>query len=102
MGAALPEDRTEIGCLAVSELVTNAILHGSDPVAVTTVVDADCLRVMVADGSAAEPVISQPAPLNAAGGRGLMIVAALTDLWGWERGDNGQGKSIWFELRRDD
>lgn len=100
--AALSPDRTEVGRLAVSELVTNAIVHGAEPMDVTTIVEPDALRVLVKDASPADPELSESASAGSTGGRGLMIVANLTDRWGWERAEQGDGKTVWFELRRND
>ncbi|MBK5287703.1 MAG: ATP-binding protein [Acidimicrobiia bacterium] len=101
LGAALSADQTEIGCLAVSELVTNAIVHGAEPMALTAVLEPHRLKVLVADGSDEAPSMTRHVSVVAEGGRGLMIVESLTDRWGWDRSEDGQGKTIWFEIRRD-
>ena len=34
-------------------------------------------------------------------GRGLALVDALADDWGWEPEAGGGGKTVWFDLRAD-
>lgn len=53
------------------------------------------MRVEIADGSDEPPVVQQPDPW-ASGGRGLMLVEALADRWGYE--PLPHGKVVWFEL----
>jgi anti-sigma regulatory factor (Ser/Thr protein kinase) len=89
--------------LATSELVTNAVLHAGTPL--TVVVDADedggayrWVRVSVADGDPDPPVL-QPADTEAITGRGLLIVEALCERWGYgPRPDHEPGKQVWAQL----
>lgn len=90
-------DRLEDGLLAVSELVTNAVLHGRDPIQVAVVVTGDCVRAEVRDGSPVSPSFSMLDP-TAVTGRGLMLISAASDRWGVE--PRPDGKSVWFELHR--
>ena len=86
--------------LLSSELLTNAVLHGSEggPVALALRVDHLCVRVSVSDGESAPPVVldSEPSDLH---GRGMAIVEAMSQRWGVENHDEG-GKTVWFELDR--
>ena len=66
----LPEESLEIASLLVSELVTNAVLHGSAPVALTVTRDEGTLEVSVHDGDATPPSLIR-APVAAEQGRGL-------------------------------
>lgn len=87
--------------LLISELVTNAVLHGGPPIMLSLECDGDALRVRVRDGS---PALPEPrdAGLDAEGGRGMTLVELLTDTWGVVpvADDHGVGKEVWFELRR--
>jgi anti-sigma regulatory factor (Ser/Thr protein kinase) len=75
--------------LVVSELVTNAIKHGSGPVGLR--VDTDGTRVHVAVRDA------RPGLANSAGdGYGLRIVDQLAAANGVER--DADGKTLWAEL----
>lgn len=87
--------RTDDGELALSELVTNAVLHGRDPIVLRLVRTADCVRVEVADGSPISPSFSMLDP-TAVTGRGLMLISAASDRWGVDPDD--EGKRVWFEL----
>lgn len=89
----------------LAELVGNAVLHADPlPGGVIRVAwrlrgagsDAPQVEVRVTDGGAAEsPRIRAIAP-DAMHGRGLGIVAALSDRWGVDR--DGLGQSVWAEL----
>ena len=88
---------------AVSELVANAVVHGRAPrgscVSVSYRLDAARLRVEVRDWATGMPRTVRPAPAGAAAlehGRGLRMVAALTDRWGVI--PRVIGKSVWFEI----
>jgi len=81
----------EEAVIVASELVTNAIRHGTCPSGPT----ADGVSVMLAwqrhdgriicvvtDGSSLPPVLEQ-ADMDAESGRGLQVVHALAAAWGW-------------------
>jgi anti-sigma regulatory factor (Ser/Thr protein kinase) len=83
--------------LVVSELVTNAVLHGAEPIVVTVVWAQERVRVEVTDGlSDASPQNSRAAP-DAETGRGLSVVTRLACAWGW-RASPGRGKTVWAEV----
>ncbi|MFK0046109.1 SpoIIE family protein phosphatase [Streptomyces sp. NPDC090741] len=79
--------------LVVSELVTNAIRYAGGPVRLRLIRD----RVLVCEVS--DPSSTQPRLRRAResdeGGRGLFLVAQLTDRWGCRF--TGSGKIIWTE-----
>lgn len=91
--------------LLVSELVTNAVLHAGlspeEPVRVQITALPDQVRIAVTDAGPgfAAPTIDGLAPL-APGGRGCMIVAALSDAWGIDRGP--AGCTVWCEVDIDE
>ncbi|HEU4348930.1 MAG TPA: ATP-binding protein [Actinoplanes sp.] len=83
--------------LVVSELVTNAVLHGAEPIVVTVVRAPERVRVEVTDGrSDASPHNNRAAP-HAETGRGLSVVTRLACAWGW-RASPGRGKTVWAEV----
>lgn len=86
-------DRAE---LALSEVVTNALVHAGGEVDLELCVDDDRLRVEVGDGSPHVPAPRDYAPL-AGTGRGLHIVDELVDAWDVQ--PRSPGKVVWFELR---
>ncbi|MEU7602347.1 SpoIIE family protein phosphatase [Streptomyces sp. NPDC041003] len=79
--------------LVVSELVTNAIRYAGGPVGLRLIRD----RVLVCEVS--DPSSTQPRLRRARetdeGGRGLFLVAQLTDRWGCRF--TSRGKTIWTE-----
>jgi anti-sigma regulatory factor (Ser/Thr protein kinase) len=79
--------------LALSELVTNAIRYGSEPVRVRLLRDRS-LILEVSDGSNTSPHLTYAASTDE-GGRGLFLVAQLTERWGTRY--TPQGKIIWAE-----
>ncbi len=92
-----PEHR-ELGALALSELVTNAVVHGSGPVEVTAKDQGEAMRWEVADASPVAPRQRTAMP-DASSGRGLAIVAAVAGAWGCDNADtSGGGKTVWFSL----
>jgi anti-sigma regulatory factor (Ser/Thr protein kinase) len=87
--------------LGVSELVSNAILHGSDPIQVRVRGTVDHPRVEVRDASVETPVLPAPLAMDhdddllLTFGRGLSIVARCATAWGAEI--EADGKVVWFE-----
>ncbi|MFS4093334.1 ATP-binding protein [Streptomyces sp. AF1A] len=82
--------------LCVSELATNAILHGapSGGLVLVRITLADTqLRIEVHDSGDAPPH-RRHVPGTAETGRGLLLVAALADDWGMEE-RQGPGKCVW-------
>lgn len=88
----------EVAVLLVSELVTNAILHGRAPLELRAQsAPGSGLRVEVADHDPSRPPLLNTAEnLTEPGGRGLQLVDSLADRWGWS--ESGDGKVVWFEL----
>jgi anti-sigma regulatory factor (Ser/Thr protein kinase) len=81
--------------LVVSELTTNAALHGTPPVTVRLRVGSG-VRIEVEDAGRHLPVVL-PSELDATTGRGLSLIAAVATRWGVERLSGG-GKQVWAEL----
>nr|WP_240483694.1 ATP-binding protein [Streptomyces pathocidini] len=74
-------DNTE---LVVSELVTNAVCHtDSESIACELRLSGALLRLRVTDGE---------------GGRGLLLVEALSHAWGTASAPEGPGHTVWVEL----
>lgn len=84
--------------LLVSEVVTNAVIHGGSDVDVAVRLLPDALRIEVIDSNDTVPLPVGAADLDDESGRGLAIVDALASRWGVERFE--RGKSVWFEVPR--
>ena len=93
----LPSETVSIAELALSEIVTNAVVHGEPPIHVRVDATRSSLEVSVSDGSPAQPQADETR-LDATGGRGLAIVAAVVGDWGCEPDPHGRGKRIWFSV----
>ncbi|WP_432510967.1 ATP-binding protein [Kineococcus sp. SYSU DK001] len=94
-------DVEESAELAVSELVTNAMLHARTAFTLTVrALPAGGVRVEVADDSPHE-VVTRRHGLSATTGRGLQVVAAVSAAWGVEVFPDAErpGKCVWFEPR---
>ncbi|HEX6755300.1 MAG TPA: ATP-binding protein [Mycobacteriales bacterium] len=83
--------------LVVSELVTNAVLHGAEPIVVTLVRDFERVRVEVTDAAPDSSPYSSRVTNESVAGRGLSVVTRLAAAWGW-RADPGTHKTVWAEL----
>jgi anti-sigma regulatory factor (Ser/Thr protein kinase) len=91
LGCTTAEDAT----LVLSELVTNAIVHAHAGCTIEMKHDDHCLRLEVRDPSPTPPIIGVEQPHDI-GGRGLHIVEAIANAWGWE--PTSDGKTVWANL----
>lgn len=101
--AESPEDaeRVEDVLLLVSEVVTNACLHGGGPEEFVLRHRDGLLRVEVADRSAEPPRRMAPRSPSLPGGHGLLVLDRLASDWGSVgRGPGGTGKVVWLEVSR--
>ena len=86
------ETRIEPVALVANELVANAIVHaGSAPVLSLEEAGPDLL-LRVADTSPNAPA-RRAGTSNESGGRGLIMVEALADQWGFDA--DSSGKVVW-------
>ncbi|MBG0850701.1 SpoIIE family protein phosphatase [Streptomyces spinoverrucosus] len=81
--------------LVVSELITNAIRYGTHPIRLRLIHDTATLICEVSDTSHTAPHLRR-AKIWDEGGRGLLLVAQLTQRWGSRH--TPEGKTIWAEL----
>lgn len=84
--------------LIASELVTNAVQHGSPPITLGLSLAPGLARVSALNGrggSATQPRIVA-AGADEPDGRGLVIVAALSTEWGWK--PDGDNVIVWAEV----
>ena len=104
--ADLPAEVRDAGILAVSELVTNAVVHGRDPITLRVTTLPRCVRVAVTDGSNRPPRLQprsrgRPASTDRWSGnhgRGLTIVERVAEQWGYAPAVQAPGKTVWCNL----
>ena len=89
------EDLADDGALVLSELVSNAVLHGGGCTGIEIAeIDAG-LRLEVRDASRVPPMLGRPSPESLTG-RGLRLVASIAAAWGAE--GEPAGKVVWAEI----
>lgn len=93
-------DVLDVVNLLVSELVTNAVVHGGSEAEVSVMLTPNALRVEVGDHDDFVPTPKSADDDWATSGRGLALVEAMAKAWGIDRTDDG--KVIWFEVDRPD
>ena len=98
---------TEAALIAVSELVTNSVLHARTPIDIEVIANETKVRFSVSDGSAspafrAQTLLALDGRETVDGngdlmtGRGMLIVAAMVDALG--EAITADGKTVWFDL----
>lgn len=99
-GYAYGGEANETVTLVVAELAANAVRHGQvrgRSFRVRLVLGEDVVRVEVLDARAERlPVLAEEPD---EGGRGLMLVEALSEKWGVELRPDGVHKAVWAEVR---
>ncbi|WP_421118639.1 ATP-binding protein [Aquihabitans daechungensis] len=91
----VPDRQLEDTMLLLSELVTNAVHHGAEPLELR--VDATDHRIRVeVDDASVEPPVLRPNDPRRLGGMGMRIVNDLADAWGSR--PSSSGKTVWFEV----
>ena len=88
---AISDDAT----LVVTELVTNAVTHGGSVLRLQLSRTSGAFRIEVVDDGEGTPE-PQPPDTEAEGGRGIMLVDAMSSSWGVE--NVPQGKLVWAEI----
>lgn len=88
-------EAAEVAVLLVSELVSNAVLHGGGEIEVVVRVLSERLAVEVHDQGGGRPIRRRCSTMSETG-RGLLLVEKLARDWGTVVADNG--KFVWFEL----
>lgn len=96
-GAGWPLETLQAALTVVSELVTNAVVHGAGPVTVAIESGAGAVAIAVSDeGSGGLMMLNQPPDSDS--GRGLMVVERLANEWGVRPSAEGHGKAVWARL----
>ena len=94
-GADVDADRIQDAMVAISELVSNALVHGGPPRVVRLRLGPSGLLVQVFDGSPGEPHVVAAGGAEP-GGRGLQLVSRLAAEWGTRHCHDG--KWVWCRV----
>ncbi|MFE0451693.1 SpoIIE family protein phosphatase [Streptomyces sp. NPDC058914] len=90
------EEAADAVLLVVSELVTNALMHTQGPVRIDLMLRGDRVRVCVSDSSPRAPAKPVIVDWESTGGRGLLLVEAMSDSFGSV--PVAGGKQVWSEI----
>ncbi len=97
MDVVAPGTDREVVVLLVSELVTNAVLHGGpDPIDLRLALEAGRLHIEVLDHNPGSPRLRAPEPDDESG-RGLVLVDRAAREWGTLQ-IGGDGKCVWCDV----
>lgn len=83
--------------LVVTELVSNAVRHAGGDMRLSVAIGVRFLHVAVRDGDRGVPRLAPPDPCAGTGGRGLVLVDAVSA--GWGSTPTSDGKAVWATLR---
>ncbi|WP_367319071.1 SpoIIE family protein phosphatase [Streptomyces sp. HUAS ZL42] len=89
-------DDVDAVLLVVSELVTNALVHTDGRIRLDLTLIDQRMRVSVFDSSPRTPVKPTDIGWEATGGRGILLVEAVSEAWGTVPVSGG--KQVWSEL----
>ncbi len=85
--------------LVVTELVTNAVVHGQGGPTLAVTATPSSVRVEVHDDGPGLPRLRPFSEEPTTSGRGLALVDMVADAWGVVA-DPGDGKTVWAEISR--
>ncbi|MFF6996738.1 SpoIIE family protein phosphatase [Streptomyces sp. NPDC008313] len=92
-------EQADAALLVVSELVTNALVHTEGQIRLDLTLVSNRLRVAVADSSPRSPMKPTSVGWEATGGRGILLVDAMSAAWGTLPVSGG--KQVWSEILLD-
>lgn len=84
--------------LLTTELMSNAVQHGSGAVDLEIAVQDGLLHIGVHDDAAELPVERGVTSATLGGGRGIWLVQSIARDWGSDSSGEEPGKTVWFEL----
>ncbi|EST37148.1 hypothetical protein N566_14585, partial [Streptomycetaceae bacterium MP113-05] len=90
------EEEADVALLVVSELVTNALLHTQGAARLDLMLSGDRLRIATTDSSPRAPAKPVIVDWEATGGRGILLVEAVSVAWGSLPVSGG--KQVWAEI----
>lgn len=94
--ARVDRDTSDTAVLLATELVTNAVEHGSGGAHMDATVQEGLIRLEVTDSSTVVPHPNTSVSDLDERGRGLLLIDALSSRWGVQ--PRPDGKTVWCEL----
>ena len=94
LGHAIAHDTLDDVLLVVSELVTNAVLHGRGDIRLHVAFDGQTITGEVCDGGRGFAHASPTRASTSIGGNGLHLGETVTRRWGVAEGSS----RVWFEI----
>lgn len=88
-------EESEAAVLVANELVANAVEHARTEFRLIVGYDERVVHIRVRDRSVQAPRL-QPHDPSARRGRGLQVVAAVAECWGWT--PEPGGKTVWADV----
>jgi anti-sigma regulatory factor (Ser/Thr protein kinase) len=92
--ADLPKEELDAAALLASELVTNAVVHGTGRIQMRADLDENRLRIEVMDEGGGFEHTVREVSFEELGGLGLLIVDAIASRWGIYDGST----HVWTEI----
>jgi len=89
-------ERVDDAVLIVSELATNAVRYGADPIALHASLNGGVLVIAVQDGFPSDLPYPKILTFTEPSGRGMHLISAASNRWGWDRTD--ASKVVWAEI----
>jgi anti-sigma regulatory factor (Ser/Thr protein kinase) len=86
--------------VVVTELVTNAVVHGHSRPRLTVRRDHEAVVVQVGDDGPGTPVVQSVDAVETSG-RGLALVDQMAESWGVVPRPDGPGKVVWARVALD-
>lgn len=89
-------ERIDDAMLVVSELATNAVRYGAEPIELHATFADQTLVIAVQDGHPSDLPYPKVLTETEPNGRGMHLVSAASSRWGWDRTD--ASKVVWAEI----
>lgn len=87
--------------LLLSEMITNAVVHGGGLQQTRLSNTGAHLRLVTADCDPRTPILRPSPGRREANGRGMHLIDAIADRWGVQRQYSTDGKTVWADLKLD-
>jgi two-component sensor histidine kinase len=90
--------KAEDTLLVVHELVANVVDHARTPFHLGVRLCGSVVKIWIHDESTGTPQMRQ-LDVESYRGRGLRMIATLSERWGFQASDDGDGKTVWADIK---